>query len=80
MQLKSFAMQQDLLLPLSGFNLLTLIQQPFSSRQIFVLLKPNKDRGAVKNIDAIQNIIRGKLAGITGGTFLCVQFSNRSRI
>jgi HAE1 family hydrophobic/amphiphilic exporter-1 len=39
-----------------------------------VLLKPNKERGAVKNIDDIQNIIRGKLAGVPSGTFFVFSF------
>jgi HAE1 family hydrophobic/amphiphilic exporter-1 len=58
---------------LSGFNFLTLSNSP-SAGQIFLLLKPNKDRGAVKNIDEIQNIIRGKLAGIPSGTFFVFSF------
>jgi len=58
---------------LSGFNFLTLSNSP-SAGQIFLLLKPNKDRGAVKNIDDIQNIIRGKLAGIPSGTFFVFSF------
>ncbi|SDP91100.1 hydrophobic/amphiphilic exporter-1, HAE1 family [Mucilaginibacter sp. OK268] len=58
---------------LSGFNFLTLSNSP-SAGQIFLLLKPNKDRGSVKNIDDIQNIIRGKLAGIPSGTFFVFSF------
>jgi HAE1 family hydrophobic/amphiphilic exporter-1 len=58
---------------LSGFNFLTLSNSP-SAGQIFLLLKPNKDRGAVKNIDEIQNIIRGKLAAISSGTFFVFSF------
>lgn len=58
---------------LSGFNFLTLSNSP-SAGQIFLLLKPNKERGAVKNIDDIQNIIRGKLAGIPSGTFFVFSF------
>jgi HAE1 family hydrophobic/amphiphilic exporter-1 len=58
---------------LSGFNFLTLSNSP-SAGQIFLLLKPNKDRGAVKNIDDIQNTIRGKLAGIPSGTFFVFSF------
>ncbi|HMG09498.1 MAG TPA: efflux RND transporter permease subunit [Mucilaginibacter sp.] len=58
---------------LSGFNFLTLSNSP-SAGQIFLLLKPNKDRGAVKNIDDIQNLIRGKLAGIPSGTFFVFSF------
>jgi len=58
---------------LAGFNFLTLSNSP-SAGQIFLLLKPNKDRGAVKNIDDIQNIVRGKMAGIPGGTFFVFSF------
>jgi len=58
---------------LSGFNFLTLSNSP-SAGQIFLLLKPNKDRGSVKNIDDIQNIIRGKLAAISNGTFFVFSF------
>jgi len=58
---------------ISGFNLLTSSNSP-SAAVCFVLLKPNKDRGAVKDINAIQDIIRGKLAGITGGSFFVFSF------
>ncbi|RKR82316.1 HAE1 family hydrophobic/amphiphilic exporter-1 [Mucilaginibacter gracilis] len=58
---------------ISGFNLLTSSNSP-SAAVIFVLLKPNKDRGAVKNIDAIQNVIRGELGAITAGSFFVFSF------
>jgi HAE1 family hydrophobic/amphiphilic exporter-1 len=58
---------------ISGFNLLTSSNSP-SAAVVFVLLKPNEDRGAVKQIDAIQNIIRGKLGAITGGSFFVFNF------
>jgi len=58
---------------LAGFNFLTLSNSP-SAGQIFLLLKPNKDRGAVKNIDDIQNTVRAKMAGIPGGTFFVFSF------
>ncbi len=58
---------------ISGFNLLTNSNSP-SSAVFFVLLKPNKDRGVVKDINAIQDIIRGKLAGVTGGSFFVFSF------
>jgi HAE1 family hydrophobic/amphiphilic exporter-1 len=58
---------------LSGFNFLTQSSSP-SAGVIFLLLKPNENRGAVKNIDDIQNIVRGKLAGIPGGTFFVFSF------
>src|SRR6202012_2789170 len=58
---------------LSGFNFLTQSSSP-SAGVIFLLLKSPKERGAVKNIDDIQNIVRGKLAGIPGGTFFVFSF------
>ncbi|HTE00672.1 MAG TPA: efflux RND transporter permease subunit [Mucilaginibacter sp.] len=58
---------------ISGFNLLTSSNSP-SAAVIFVLLKPNDERGAVKNIDAIQNVIRGKLGAISSGTFFVFSF------
>ncbi|TWR29452.1 efflux RND transporter permease subunit [Mucilaginibacter pallidiroseus] len=58
---------------ISGFNLLTNSSSP-SSAVIFVLLKPNEDRGDVKNIDELQNIIRGQLGAITGGNFFVFSF------
>jgi HAE1 family hydrophobic/amphiphilic exporter-1 len=58
---------------LSGFNFLTQSSSP-SAGVIFLLLKPNDERGTVKNIDDIQNIVRGKLAGIPGGTFFVFSF------
>jgi HAE1 family hydrophobic/amphiphilic exporter-1 len=58
---------------LAGFNFLTLSNSP-SAGQIFLLLKPNDQRGAVKNIDDIQNIVRAKMAAVTGGTFFVFSF------
>jgi HAE1 family hydrophobic/amphiphilic exporter-1 len=58
---------------LSGFNFLTQSSSP-SAGVIFLLLKPNEQRGAVKNIDEIQNIVRGRLGGIPGGTFFVFSF------
>jgi HAE1 family hydrophobic/amphiphilic exporter-1 len=58
---------------ISGFNLLTSSSSP-SSAVVFVLLKPNKDRGEIKDINAIQNLIRGQLAAVTGGTFFVFSF------
>jgi len=58
---------------LAGFNFLTLSNSP-SAGQIFLLLKPNKERGAIKNIDDIQNIVRAKMASIPGGTFFVFSF------
>jgi HAE1 family hydrophobic/amphiphilic exporter-1 len=58
---------------ISGFNLLTSSNSP-SAAVVFVLLKPNKDRGEVKDINAIQNTIRGELAAVNGGTFFVFSF------
>ncbi|WP_316739559.1 efflux RND transporter permease subunit [Pedobacter aquatilis] len=58
---------------ISGFNLLTNSTSP-SSAVVFVLLKPNEDRGAVKNIEEIMNQVRGKLGAISGGSFFVFSF------
>ncbi|MEZ0184236.1 efflux RND transporter permease subunit [Flavobacterium oncorhynchi] len=58
---------------ISGFNLLTNSTSP-SSAVVFVLLKPNEDRGDVKNIDEIMNQVRGKLGSISGGSFFVFSF------
>ena len=58
---------------ISGFNLLTNSTSP-SSAVVFVLLKPNEERGAVKNIEEIMNQVRGKLGGIIGGSFFVFSF------
>ncbi|QPH39471.1 efflux RND transporter permease subunit [Pedobacter endophyticus] len=57
----------------SGFNLLTNSTSP-SSAVVFVLLKPNAERGAVKNIEEIMNQVRGKLGAISGGSFFVFSF------
>ena len=58
---------------ISGFNLLTSSNSP-SAAVIFVLLKPNADRGKIKDINAIQDIVRGQLGAITGGSFFVFSF------
>jgi len=58
---------------ISGFNLLTNSTSP-SSAVVFVLLKPNEDRGDIKNIDEIMNQVRGKLGAISGGSFFVFSF------
>ncbi|MFD0766792.1 efflux RND transporter permease subunit [Mucilaginibacter lutimaris] len=58
---------------LSGFNFLTQSSSP-SAGVIFLLLKPTHERGDVKNIDEIQNIVRGKLGAVPGGTFFVFSF------
>lgn len=57
----------------SGFNLLTNSTSP-SSAVVFVLLKPNEERGKVKNIEEIMNQVRGKLGTISGGSFFVFSF------
>ncbi|MBK0378732.1 efflux RND transporter permease subunit [Mucilaginibacter segetis] len=58
---------------IGGFNLLTNSTSP-SSAIFFVLLKPNDERGDVKDINAIQDDLRGKLAAVTGGSFFVFSF------
>ena len=58
---------------IDGFNLLTNSNSP-SAAVAFVLLKPNEDRGEVKDINAIQDIIRQKMGAIPGGTFFVFSF------
>ena len=58
---------------ISGFNLLTSSSSP-SAAVIFVLLKPNEDRGKIKDINELQNIIRGQLGAVTGGGFFVFSF------
>ncbi|GAB2687854.1 efflux RND transporter permease subunit [Mucilaginibacter koreensis] len=58
---------------IDGFNLLTNSNSP-SAAVAFVLLKPNEERGAVKDINAIQDIIRQKMGAIPGGTFFVFSF------
>lgn len=61
------------LMGLSGFNILTQSSSP-SSAVAFILLKPAKERGAVKDINAIMNETREKLATIKGGNFFVFTF------
>ncbi|WP_421944041.1 efflux RND transporter permease subunit [Pedobacter sp.] len=58
---------------ISGFNLLTNSTSP-SSAVVFVLLKPNEERGKVKNIEEIMNQVRGTLGAISGGSFFVFSF------
>ncbi|RFZ91142.1 efflux RND transporter permease subunit [Mucilaginibacter conchicola] len=57
----------------SGLNLLTNSSSP-SAGVVFVLLNDDKERGPVKDIDAIQESIRGQLSGIPGGSFFVFEF------
>jgi HAE1 family hydrophobic/amphiphilic exporter-1 len=58
---------------LAGFNLLT-SSTSSSSGTAFVGLKPYEERGVVKNIDAIQDVIRQKLSKIKGADFFVFTF------
>jgi HAE1 family hydrophobic/amphiphilic exporter-1 len=58
---------------ISGFNLLTASNSP-SAAILFLLLKPNNERGEEKDINAIQNTIRAQLAAVNGGTFFVFSF------
>ncbi|MCC9019594.1 MULTISPECIES: efflux RND transporter permease subunit [Flavobacterium] len=58
---------------ISGFNLLTNSTSP-SSAVIFVLLKPDEERGKIKGIDEIMADVQGKLGTITGGSFFVFSF------
>ncbi|MGY4385810.1 HAE1 family hydrophobic/amphiphilic exporter-1 [Pedobacter sp. UYP24] len=58
---------------ISGFNLLTNSTSP-SSAVCFVLLKPTDERGKIKDINAIMDLVRGELSGITGGSFFVFSF------
>lgn len=58
---------------LSGFNMLTQSSSP-SFGVAFILLKENKERGDVKNIDEIMNDVRGRLSAIKGANFFVFTF------
>ncbi len=61
------------LMGLSGFNILTQSASP-SMGVSFILLKPTKERGKIKDINEIMNEVRGKLAGIKGANFFVFTF------
>ncbi|HLL44661.1 MAG TPA: efflux RND transporter permease subunit, partial [Segetibacter sp.] len=58
---------------LSGFNMLTQSSSP-SSAVVFLLLKHADERGKVKDINAIMNEVRGKLATVKGDNFFVFTF------
>ncbi len=58
---------------LSGFNIFTQSSSP-SSAVAFVLLKPSKERGGVKDINAIMNEVRAKLGTVQAGNFFVFTF------
>lgn len=57
----------------SGFNLLTQSTSP-SAAIVFMLLKPEDERGEIKDINAIMADIQGKLGSISGGSFFVFSF------
>jgi HAE1 family hydrophobic/amphiphilic exporter-1 len=62
-----------LFMALSGFNILTQSTSP-SSGTAFVLLKPNEERGKIKDINAIIGVVNEKLATIKGAKFFVFTF------
>lgn len=58
---------------LAGFNMLTQSSSP-SFGVAFVLLKEDKERGGVKNIDQIMNDVRQKLSAVKGANFFVFTF------
>jgi HAE1 family hydrophobic/amphiphilic exporter-1 len=58
---------------LTGFNFLTFSNSP-SSSQLFIILKPVDERGAVKDIPGIMAITRQKMATVKGLDFLVFEF------
>ncbi len=58
---------------MSGFNILTQSTSP-SAGVAFILLKPHKDRGPQKDIDAIMGEISARLAHVKGANFFVFTF------
>ncbi|TDW48108.1 HAE1 family hydrophobic/amphiphilic exporter-1 [Flavobacterium sp. 270] len=58
---------------ISGFDVMTSSMSP-SKGIIYILLKPNKERGEVKNINEVMDQARKKLGGISGGNFFVFSF------
>jgi len=58
---------------LSGFNILTQSTSP-SAGVAFILLKPHKERGAIKDINAIMADVNQRLADIKGANFFVFTF------
>lgn len=61
------------LMGLSGFNILTQSSSP-SMGVSFILLKPMKERGKIKDITEIMNEVRGRLSAIKGAEFFVFTF------
>ncbi|PWG80351.1 efflux RND transporter permease subunit [Pararcticibacter amylolyticus] len=58
---------------ISGFNILTSATSP-SAGVAFILLKPYEERGDVKDINQIMNVVREKLGSIKGADFFVFTF------
>jgi len=58
---------------ISGFDVMTSSMSP-SKGIIYILLKPNKERGEVKNLNEVMDQARTKLSGISGGSFFVFSF------
>lgn len=58
---------------ISGFSIMTNSTSP-SAATGFILFKPTKDRGKVKDISGILDIMRAKLATVEGGNFFVFTF------
>lgn len=58
---------------ISGFDVLTNSMSP-SKAIIYILLKPNKERGGVRDLNGVMDQARQNLSGITGGNFFVFSF------
>lgn len=58
---------------ISGFDVMTSSMSP-SKGIIYILLKPNKERGEVKNLNEVMDQARTKLSSISGGSFFVFSF------
>lgn len=58
---------------LSGFNILTEATSP-SAGVAFILLKPHNERGEIKDINEIMNVVSEKLTSIKGANFFVFTF------
>lgn len=58
---------------ISGFDVLTNSMSP-SKGIIYILLKPNKERGEIRDLNGVMEKTRSKLNSITGGNFFVFSF------
>ena len=58
---------------ISGFDVLTNWMSP-SKAIIYILLKPNKERGGVRDLNGVMDQARGKLSSSTGGSSFVFSF------